>query len=451
MPHRSDLPRRRTPHPRAGVLVLLLLILGVALPTPGQVPEQSQKHYFNDRTFEVPFELDRGMAVKHVLLHVSTDNGKTFKHVSTTGPRARAFVFTATNEGWHQFVVQIETYQEKRIPAQVDSSMVGLMVCVDTQKPDVKLESIQPKDGATAAVVWKVTDNVDVDQRRLSLDYRRGSSGIWTALNFRQMKYARYDWSPPEAGEYEVRLTAYDMAGNSAEKTVKLKVGNPTVKGGQGEIPVGDTRVLYVPKRTFKLDYKIEGQGPSSVQRVEVWMTRNKSQWTRLEPDAPADPKDGHEVTVKGAGRWGFTLRPISGVGRAHKAPGLGDPPQIWVEVDETAPVVTLDSVTVGEGADNKSITVNWSATDRFLGEKPITIYYSETKAEGTWQPLVSGVENTGSYKVSTEKITSYQFYVKVEAVDRAGNRGSAHTQDTVKADTSEPRVKDLTIIGVKP
>jgi len=40
-----------------------------------------------------------------------------------------------------------------------------------------------------------------------------------------------------------------------------------------------------------------------------------------------------------------------------------------------------------------------------------------------------------------------YQFYVRVEAIDRAGNVGEAVTADRVKVDLSLPRAKILDVV----
>jgi len=443
MPHHRD---DRLSRP--GRLVLLAgLLLGCSLPATGEEFDNVPKHYFNENKFEIPFETRFARPVKQVMLHASTD-GKVFRHVATASPKQeRFFVYRDAAEGWHYFVVQVEDYNGNKTPARVDSSVVDLGVCVDLEKPTVSLKPVVPQEG-TVAVEWKVKDNQRINAERLKLEYRTaGGSGAWTPLKIRQMNPAQYSWSPA-AGEYDVRLTAFDLAGNSAEATTRV-----TSRGGSGTTrddsptETGDgPPVFHVPKKTFKLDYKIDNVGPSQVKTVEVWYTRDTKLWSQFEKkDAPADPKEGCELTVRSAGRWGFTLRPISGVGRASRPPNTLEQPQIWVEVDETPPVVRILGVTVGEGADTGTITVSWTATDQWLRKKPITIFYSENKESG-WQPLKSGLENTGMATIPTSDIKPFEFYLKVEAIDEAGHKGHDQTRDTVKIDLNVPKALILKV-----
>ena len=70
----------------------------------------------------------------------------------------------------------------------------------------------------------------------------------------------------------------------------------------------------------------------------------------------------------------------------------------------------------------------------------PITISYAE-KADGPWQPIKANLENIGRYVWPMPDGLPFQFYVKVECTDRAGNVGSAITQETVKVDLVVPKI----------
>jgi hypothetical protein len=150
---------------------------------------------------------------------------------------------------------------------------------------------------------------------------------------------------------------------------------------------------------------------------------------------------------VESSGRWGFTLRPVSGVGRGPKPPSVRQQPQIQVEVDDQPPEVVLHNVIVGDGADSGFIIVNWRATDRWLRAKPITIKYARIK-DGPWETLEANLENTGTRKCSIKDLPTnlYEFCVRVEATDEAGNVGGASTKDTVKVDLKVPIVPNIEV-----
>jgi hypothetical protein len=435
MPQRSPILRST-----AGNLAVLALVwLGHLLGT-ASCRAEIRTHYFADRRFEIPFEMSPGRPVKQVLLHASAD-GRTYSQVATAAPRDTRFEYTAAGDGWYYFVVQTEDLDGRRSPPNVALATPGLRVCIDTVRPQVALRAVEPREGAVA-VEWEVSDKY-IDLRTLKLEYRPAGTERWIALNIRHMERAQFDWNPTGTGPFDVRLHVSDLAGNTAVATTKVTAtpGRTGAGAGGGTLP-GQPRVIFVRSKTFRLNYEIEGIGPSNVKNVEVWMTRDTRVWQQYRTDAPA--RGPYELSVIAQGRYGFTLRPISGVGRGPAQPSVGQLPQIWVHVDEKAPVVKLHSIVVGEGADAGTMTINWRADDDYLRAQPITILYAE-KPDGPWQELRKDVENTGTVKVPTKDLP-FQFHVKVEAADEAGNKGSDVSRDTVKVDLSTPKIKHIDV-----
>ena len=104
-------------------------------------------------------------------------------------------------------------------------------------------------------------------------------------------------------------------------------------------------------------------------------------------------------VEVKEEGLYGFTLlaRNGSGVGK-EDAPAADEQPQVWVMVDVTKPTVQISSVEITRTGKAPTVEVHWSAKDKNLGPKPITLSYAE-QSEGPWTPIAAGVENSGQYE----------------------------------------------------
>src|SRR5262249_32025463 len=117
----------------------------------------------------------------------------------------------------------------------------------------------------------------------------------------------------------------------------------------------------------------------------------------------------------------------------------------IWIEVDLTRPVVQLQDVIVGEGPDKGKLIITWSALDKNLSQQPITLFYGE-KADGPWTAIVEKQANLGRYVWNMPQPVPYQSYVRVEAIDLAGNIGAAVTPQMVRVDLSQPRVNILKI-----
>jgi hypothetical protein len=440
-----------------GLALLVGLLLGASTAAQGTKLDGVPDHYFSEKQFEIPFTMKPGRNVKQVILWVSTD-GTNFVEAVTSRPDANKFTFNAKAEGWHYFVVQVEEYYGKKTPGTVNRSVVDLQVCVDSEKPTITLNAVKPDEKlGNVAVEWEVKDNQQVNQQRLKLEYRPAKGAKWTPLNVRKINPGQFTWSVPEKGDYEVRLVAFDAAGNSAEATATVTASTAGTGGGQpapGPETPNRPPIHHVKSKTFKLEYKIENVGKSNVKKVEVWMTRDMRQWSKYRDDAPADPSDkgGYQMTVTAAGRWGFTLRPVSGVGRAAPAPSVNEQPQIWINVDETLPEVRILDVKVGEGAEDGTITVSYDAKDAWMKDKPISVYYAETKdaKSDQWKLIEGNLPNSGTAKLQTkDKSLPWEFYLHVTATDEAGNVGHAEWKESVKVDTNEPKATITNVIGV--
>jgi hypothetical protein len=206
-----------------------------------------------------------------------------------------------------------------------------------------------------------------------------------------------------------------------------------------------------VNTRRVSLNYNVEEVGKSGVSDIELWYTTDGRKW---EPYRKFSHKDKRplEFEARDEGRYGFTLVVYSGVGLSIRPPQLGEPPQVWVEVDLTKPVVKGLDVQVGRGLDTGKLFVRWDAHDKNLAPQPITLSYAE-KPEGLWTKIVeSNLENTGSHVWQMPPDNHpYQFYVKVEAADLAGNVGSAQTEKVVKVDLARPRGVILDVQPARP
>ena len=198
-----------------------------------------------------------------------------------------------------------------------------------------------------------------------------------------------------------------------------------------------------VNSRRVHLNFEIRDVGPSGVSSVELWATRDGKSWQRYSNEPP--PSGPLVVHVAEEGRYGFSILVRNGLGLASPAPKHGEAPQMWVDVDETKPVVKMTECHVGKGPDAGSLHVKWEATDLNMMAKPITIFTSKSK-DGPWAPAVSGLENSGSHTWQMPKDMPYEFYVRLEATDRAGNVGQVTTHEPMKVDVCRPRGA---IIGV--
>src|SRR5262245_57002967 len=331
----------------------------------------------------------------------------------------------------------------------------SLKVVVDTQNPTIQLQPLAPRAGEVG-VAWDIRDdNLDLTlPDALRLEYRP-PGGQWMVLPIHPGA-VQYYWNPQAAGVIEVRLRARDRAGNWGEAATSVSLaGNPNTAAVGGGNPqdawagpgAGEGR-RFINTRRITLNYDLKDVGPSGVSAIELWYTLDARTWNRFPPRAGEEPNlKSLTMEVSSEGVYGLTLVAKSGVGLSVRPPQAGDRPQVWVEVDMTKPVVQLYNVIVGQGEEKGKLTITWAARDKNLHRQPITISYAE-QAGGPWSPITQVHANTGRFVWSMPERLPYQFYVKVEAIDMAGNVGEAVTEGLVKVDLSQPRAN---IINVGP
>src|SRR5262249_54780236 len=159
--------------------------------------------------------------------------------------------------------------------------------------------------------------------------------------------------------------------------------------------------------------------------------------WERYGDDPKKSPP--FNATLPGEGVYGLTLVVKSGVGLGDKPPQAGDPPQMWIEVDLTKPVVQILNTEAAKVQGGETLTITWKADDKNMAAQPITLYYAE-QADGAWTPIAGGLENTGRYIWRVPQGTPFRFFVRVEAIDRGGNVGRAETKQPVVVDLAQPK-----------
>jgi hypothetical protein len=428
------------------VLLAALLALSPCLAQPatvGQVPT----FYSHEAGFRIPFQTETSTRIRRVQMYVSEDLGRTWQLTAEAQPGEHAFNFQSRHDGWYWFTVCTIDNEGKAYPASMEQAQPRLKVCVDTQRPVVQLRA-GTQAGSSAAVEWDVRDE-NLDASSLRLDYRL-PGGEWQALAVQQTATGQRGWNPATNATLEVRLQVRDYAGNLGEALIPLTPGavQSSIPQPPPPDPTGGSAVRIVNNKRISINYKLEDVGKSGIAVIELWWTRDGHSWAKYNERSNPEAGAPYTVEVSDEGLYGFTLVARNKAGFGESPPGVGDVPQIWVEVDLTRPVVRLLGVDVGRtGADKGNLTITYSASDKNLDRRPITISYAE-KLDGPWTPIARNEENLGRYVWRMPEDVPYQFHVRVEAADRAGNVGTADTTAPVIVDLSKPRVK---VIDVGP
>jgi len=439
--------RRWRAAPRRLVVALSAGLLCIAPLLHAQAPDDVRVTPSKDRSFRIPFQTQpNDRRLREVQLMVSTDQGRSWRLTATATPEQGFFQqFNAPQDGSFWFAVRTVDVQGRSFPPTDDGLRAGLKVLVDTVPPTLALEALPPQ-GGSVGVKWDARDD-HLDPASLRVEYQVQGTGQWTPVRTDAIAAGQVYWTPMTNAPLEVRASVMDSVGN-AGRAQPVLIGaagsgnpnnpNPHAAGAQAKRLVNSKRI--------SLNYKIEDVGPSGVSTVELWYTQDGRNWQKYGEDPKHTPP--FTFDVNGEGDYGFTLLVRSGVGLGEKPPQVGDPPQVWVEVDLTRPVVRLLGVEVGQGPATGSLTISWTATDKNLGPQPTTLSYAENP-EGPWTAITpTPVENNGRYVWRMPPGVPYQFHVKVEAADKAGNVGSAQTTQVVKVDLAKPKP---TILDVAP
>lgn len=215
--------------------------------------------------------------------------------------------------------------------------------------------------------------------------------------------------------------------------------GEPEGESRSFEGPTGD-RPRAVNDKHIKLDYDLDGVGPAGVKAVELWGTKDGGKtWDRWGEDD--DKRSPFEIHVESEANFGFCMVVVSNNGLASKPPQAGDPADVWITVDTTAPTVRLEQAACGQGEHAGKLDIRWKAEDAHMGDRPISIAFSE-KQDGPWVTVAAGLPNNGQYLWAVDSRTPRKLYLKIEARDEAGNVASDIPVEPISLEGLTPRGK---------
>jgi hypothetical protein len=422
---------------RALAVLVGLLLTGVSVRA-----QTNGVTYLRDPVFRIPFVPEPGAGrLQEVVLYVSEDQGQSWRRVGSARPDERGIGFRAPHDGLYWFTAQTIDASGKPNPPTLQGAQPQLKIVLDTQVPFITLRQRAAREGALA-VDWSVREE-NPDPLGFALEYRLPGATDWVPLPVEPSMQGEHTWTPGTNGMVEVRLRVRDLARNQDEARLLLSPGAQDFRTSSnvsdpsaGHSP---SAIRWVNNKRISFQYEIKEAGPSGTSVVELWCTRDLQArtWQRVAADQNHQPPLVYEVDAEGI--YGFTLVVVSGVGLSAGPPRPGDAPQIWVSVDTTKPVVQLTGTGVGRGFDKGKLTVTWHAEDKNPRERPVTISYAE-KLDGPWENIITDLENTGRYVWTMPPNVPYQFFLRVQAVDKASNIGVAQTPSPVKVDLAQPR-----------
>jgi hypothetical protein len=211
----------------------------------------------------------------------------------------------------------------------------------------------------------------------------------------------------------------------------------------------GGVRPRLIPSPRFNLQYQVEDAGPEGPATLELWVTQDGGRTWRLAGTDP-DRKSPFPVDLGGEGTFGLKIVAKSASDLGDSSPVPGERPSYFVEVDATRPMVKLDRVRVETRGGVATLTVDWRASDFNLGPRPVEVAIRPDTPGGKWQRIGQPVDNNGRASWVIPASAPTRFFVRVEVVDEAGNRGTDESSpnNPVIVDRTRPKGK---ILGVEP
>jgi hypothetical protein len=212
--------------------------------------------------------------------------------------------------------------------------------------------------------------------------------------------------------------------------------------------------VQHVRDRQVQLDFEVDRQGPSGVKKIEVYMTWDDGHsWMKWWETANTNPP--LQLTLPDReGPFGFRLVLYSGAMRSEGPPRPGDSPQVRLFVDWTRPDCTLYTPTMDPSQPN-ALVLHYKATDPNLVTNSIALEYS-TRPDGDWKMITAPPSRPSSLGHGIRECTwslptdpPDAVYMRMTALDLAGNRGEFITRDPITVDLNKPTVKKVGIIRV--
>ena len=255
--------------------------------------------------------------------------------------------------------------------------------------------------------------------------------------------------SPPtDAASPPATAASGDLGSRSRVPTESVGVSQQTqADSKEPSLPPG-VSLRMVNSRVFELEYELGAS--SGVGRVELWATRDGGQtWQCWGPDA--DNRSPMIVSVPEEGVYGFRVMASSDPRAPPSGPAPGEKPDMWIGADWTRPTGRITAVQTMSAAQPAQVVIRWEASDRYLADRPISLFYSPTGAGGSWTAIATALENTGQFTWTTPAHTPDRIYIRLEIRDRAGNLTVDQTREAVNVGQPAERAKIRDVRPVSP
>ncbi|MGE3809514.1 MAG: hypothetical protein AB7K24_33030 [Gemmataceae bacterium] len=439
-----------------------LAILGTGLQARAPAGALPDKKYTKKGKFQLPVRIDQAerARLREVYLFVKNGPQEPWKLEQSVPPNHGHFIYQAPGDGEYWFSVVTVDHSGRQHPADVNAEPPGLIVVVDSQRPECEVKPMTSVNG-DYLLHCEIRD-ANPDHVRTKVEFLAPDK-TWRAVEPIPNQPGFFKAYDPAVLRSVVRATAVDKAGNTTARVFQLDAVMPVnaAMASQGGYPdtqeggvmqsvsrspstgakAGNTPpLLVVCDKRVALNYQVENVVPGS-GTVDVWVTRDEGQsWQMVQQDPNLQSPVAFELP--GEGLYGVTLS-LNTLAKPSVPPTAGALPDCWVEIDATKPVAHLLAVRPGPTPETRnSYLITWTAADKNLKPAPIDLYYA-TSPQGPWQPIAKGLKNVGNHRWNAPAGLNMPVLVRMEVSDLAGNVTRCDSNQGSTA-SGTPRVRVL-------
>jgi hypothetical protein len=237
----------------------------------------------------------------------------------------------------------------------------------------------------------------------------------------------RHDPAKTKSGS---RKTAHDTTADQVDKIIENRIDKP----------------YYCRSRTFSLDYSVEALGGNALSEVELWGSEDNGRtWQKWGSDP--DRVSPFDVKVGNDGLFGFRMVLVGAGGVVLGNPKPGEDADAWINVDTESPNCKIARAVYGVGSEAGMLVIDYACADSDLSEEAISLSWSAS-SEGPWTAVANGLQNTGLYLWKADSGLPNRVFLKLEAVDKAGNIGTHRLELPFDTKGLAPRGR---IQGIRP
>jgi len=393
--------------------------------------------------------------------------------------RKRGFRYTSPADGQYDFALQLE-YADGTLSPRTADLAPQYRVIVDTRPPLVRAA----RTGRTG-IQWEAVDeNLAPNGVRIEARWVYDSSNPdanqegskYVTVNprgFSPKAVDQFTWTELRPGDVlDFRIVAKDKA-NQETATPPIRLpgegngpglgvarpgsgfGGSATDGATGE-RFGSPARDYSNTRNLTITSKLQKVTRSGVLKSHLWLRDSSQKWAKVKEqpetiaEETANPKIVWNHAVEKDGLYGFIVIAENAAGKRDDDPRPGDPPQFLIEVDTAKPVAAITDTRVS-GTSEPRVEITWTARDDNFDSTPILLEYA-TKPDALpsdWKPIhPARLPNTGKYTWFVADLKGWQFYLRIRAIDLAGNETTTPYGNKVIVDLDKPKATIEKIAG---